>query len=77
MLPILFLVYGIGRGARSVAGEEEAGNLEVLLTTRVSPTSLVLHRAAALATGMLGLGVVLLLAGGGVLTDVQPGRPAR
>lgn len=62
MLPILFLVYGIGRGARSVAGEEESGTLEVLLMTRVSPTSLVLHRAAALAVGMLGLGVVLFLA---------------
>jgi ABC-2 type transport system permease protein len=62
MLPILFLVYGIGRGARSIAGEEEAGTLEVLLTTRVSPTSLVLHRAAALAAGMVGLGVVLFLA---------------
>jgi ABC-2 type transport system permease protein len=62
MLPILFLVYGIGRGARSIAGEEEAGTLEVLLTTRVSPTSLVLHRAAALAVATLGLGVVLFLA---------------
>jgi ABC-2 type transport system permease protein len=62
MLPILFLVYGIGRGARAVAGEEEAGTLEVLLTTRVSPTSLVLHRAAALAAGMTALGVVLFAA---------------
>lgn len=59
MLPILFLVHGIGRGARSVAGEEEAGTLEVLLTTRVTPTSLVLHRAAALVTAVCGLGVVL------------------
>ncbi|GAB1516723.1 ABC transporter permease subunit [Actinophytocola sp. KF-1] len=62
MLPILFLVYGIGRGARSVAGEEEAGTLEVLLMTRVSPTSLVLHRAAALAAGMIALGAVLFVA---------------
>jgi ABC-2 type transport system permease protein len=61
MLPILFLVYGIGRGAKSIAGEEEAGTLEVLLVTRVSPTSLVLHRAAALAVTMLGLGLVLFL----------------
>jgi ABC-2 type transport system permease protein len=59
LLPILFLVYGIGRGAKAVAGEEEAGTLEVLLTTRVSPTSLVLHRAAALATAIAGLGAVL------------------
>lgn len=62
MLPILFLVYGIGRGARSIAGEEEAGTLEVLLMTRVSPAGLVLHRAAALAAGMTGLGVVLFAA---------------
>jgi len=62
MLPILFLVYGIGRGARAVAGEEEAGTLEVLLTTRVSPVSLVLHKAAALAVAVAGLGVVLFVA---------------
>lgn len=62
LLPILFLVYGIGRGAKAIAGEEEAGTLEVLLTTRVSPTSLVLHRAAALAVAVVGLGVVLFLA---------------
>lgn len=65
VLPILFLVYGIGRGARSIAGEEEAGTLEVLLTTRVTPTSLVLNRAAALAVNLVCLGAVLLL---GVMT---------
>jgi ABC-2 type transport system permease protein len=62
MLPILFLVYGIGRGARAVAGEEESGTLEVLLTTRVSPVSLVLHRAAALAVAVVTLGAVLFAA---------------
>ncbi len=62
MLPVLFLVYGIGRGARSIAGEEEAGTLEVLLTTRVSPAGLVLHRAAALAVAVSGLGAVLFVA---------------
>jgi beta-exotoxin I transport system permease protein len=62
LLPILFLVYGIGRGARAVAGEEEAGTLEVLLTTRVSPMSLVLHKAAALTVAVAGLGVVLFAA---------------
>lgn len=62
LLPILFLVYGIGRGACAVAGEEEAGTLKVLLTTRVSPVSLVLHRAAALATAVVVLGAALFLA---------------
>jgi ABC-2 type transport system permease protein len=62
MLPILFLVYGIGRGAKAIAGEEEAGTLEVLLTTRVSPASLVLHHAVALVTAVTLLGIVLFLA---------------
>jgi ABC-2 type transport system permease protein len=62
LLPILFLVYGIGRGARAIAGEEEAGTLEVLLTTRVSPVSLVLHKAAALVVAVVGLGAVLFVA---------------
>jgi ABC-2 type transport system permease protein len=62
LLPILFLVYGIGRGAKAIAGEEEVGTLEVLLTTRVSPTSLVLHRAAALTVAVGCLGVVLFVA---------------
>ena len=37
LLPILFIVFAVGRGARAVAGEEEAGTLEVLLVTPVSP----------------------------------------
>lgn len=59
ILPILFIVFGIGRGARSIAGEEEAGTLDVLLLTPVSATRLVLQQAAALITGVLTLGAVL------------------
>jgi ABC-2 type transport system permease protein len=62
LLPILFLVYGIGRGARAVAGEEEAGTLDVLLLTRVSPVGLVLQQAAAVAAGLTALGVALFVA---------------
>lgn len=62
LLPILFLVYGISRGAKAIAGEEEAGTLEVLLTTRVSPVSLVPHKAAALAVAVVSLGLVLFAA---------------
>jgi ABC-2 type transport system permease protein len=58
MLPLLFIVFGIGRGARAIAGEEEAGTLEVLLATRVSPRTLLLQQAAALATAVAGLGAV-------------------
>jgi ABC-2 type transport system permease protein len=59
MLPILFLAFGIARGARAVAGEEESGTLEVLLVTPVSTTRLVLQQAAALAAGAVALGAVL------------------
>jgi ABC-2 type transport system permease protein len=59
MLPILFIALGIGRGARAIAGEEEAGTLEVLLVTPVSAARLVLHQAAALAATALALGFVL------------------
>lgn len=62
LLPVVFLVYGIGRGARLVAGEEQAGTLDLLLMTRVSRVGLVLQQAAAVAVGTLVLGVVLLVA---------------
>jgi ABC-2 type transport system permease protein len=59
MLPILFIIFGVGRGARAIAGEEERGTLNVLLVTPVSAVRLVLAQAAALAVGLLALGAVL------------------
>ncbi|WP_040793470.1 ABC transporter permease [Nocardia paucivorans] len=59
LLPILFLVFAIGRGARAIAGEEENGTLEVLLVTRVAPVRLLLEQAAVLVTAVLVLGAVL------------------
>jgi len=59
MLPLLFIIYGIARGSRAVAGEEEAGTLDVLLVTPLSPTRLVLQQAAAILTGLAVLGGVL------------------
>jgi ABC-2 type transport system permease protein len=59
MLPLLFLVFSIGRGARAIAGEEEAGTLEVLLVTPVSTTRLALAQGAVLAASLTALGAVL------------------
>lgn len=59
LLPTLFLVFAIGRGARAIAGEEENGTLEVLLVTRVAPVRLLLEQAAVLVTAVLVLGAVL------------------
>jgi ABC-2 type transport system permease protein len=66
MLPLLFVVFGVTRGARLIAGEEEAGTLDLLLVTRLSTTQLLLGEALALAVGMVALGgatVVGTLAG--------------
>lgn len=42
-----------------VAGEEEAGTLEVLLVTPVSTRKLVMHKPAALAVSIVMLGILL------------------
>jgi ABC-2 type transport system permease protein len=63
MLPVLFIIFAVGRGARLVAGEEEAGTLDVLLVTPVSPARLVISQAAALGTSLAGLATVLWIAG--------------
>ena len=62
MLPALFLVYGIGHGARALAGEEERGTLELLLATPVSGFRIVLDKALALAVSVTILGLTLFVA---------------
>lgn len=59
LLPALFLVYAIGRGARLVAGEEEEGTLDVLLVTPLSSRRILLQKALALTTSVVALGVAL------------------
>lgn len=61
LAPALFIVYGVGRGARAVAGEEEVGTLEVLLATPVPRTRVLLEKALALVVGLAVLGAVLFL----------------
>ncbi len=51
-LPILLLVYGIGLGARAIAGEEERGSLDLLLSAPVRRHRVVVERFAALAGGL-------------------------
>ena len=59
LLPILFLVFAIGRGARGIAGEEERGTLEVLLANGVSPIRLALEQAAVVIASVGTLAIVL------------------
>lgn len=59
IFPALFIVFGIGRGARLIAGEEEDGSLEVVLSTPTPLSRILVDKAAGLAVGLLALGAVL------------------
>ena len=62
VLPMMFLVYGISRGARMLAGEEEAGTLDLLLVTPLSTTRLLVQEATALFLSTAALGGAVLVA---------------
>ena len=62
MLPAIFIVFAVGRGARVLAGEEEDGTLELLVSLPVSRTSILLQKGAALTVGVVALAGVLFLA---------------
>jgi ABC-2 type transport system permease protein len=59
MLPMLFIILGVGRGARAIAGDEEAGTLDAVLVSPASPPRLIAAEAAALAASQMVLGAVL------------------
>jgi ABC-2 type transport system permease protein len=57
--PIVFLVFVIGSGARAIAGEEEAGTLDLLLSTPIRRRQVVFDKAAALFAATTGLALIL------------------
>lgn len=56
-LPAVFLVYAIGRGASTIAGEEEAGTLDLLLAQPISRLRLYVTKAVTLIIGVCVLGI--------------------
>jgi ABC-2 type transport system permease protein len=56
---LLAIMAAVAAGARAIAGDEEAGTLELLLAHPVSRTRLVLERFAALAATTCWLGLVI------------------
>jgi ABC-2 type transport system permease protein len=62
MIPALFLVAAVGNGAGSIAGEEDRGTLDLLLSSPLSRTRIALEKLAALCLELLALGIVLWLA---------------
>lgn len=62
LLPLLFLIFGIGAGAAAIAGEEERGTMELLLAQPLSRRRLVLEKVGAVTAALLLLAVALWLA---------------
>ena len=62
MGPLLLLILAIGAGARALAGEEEAGTLDLLLATPVARRRVVGEKFAAMVAASAGVGVVMWIA---------------
>jgi ABC-2 type transport system permease protein len=62
LAPLLMLVFSAAPVPRAIAGDEEAGTLELQLAHPVSRISLLLQRFAALAAAMAVIAVTVLLA---------------
>jgi ABC-2 type transport system permease protein len=62
LIPLLVAIFMINAGTRAVAGDEEAGTLDLLLAHPVSRTRLAVQRFAAMLVGVLLIGAALCLA---------------
>ncbi|MFV2021608.1 ABC transporter permease subunit [Micromonospora sp. LOL_023] len=62
LIPLLVAVFGITAGARSIAGDEEAGSLDLLLAHPVGRAKAALQRFAAVAVWLALTGALLWLA---------------
>lgn len=76
MLPLLLVIFAIGRGADVIAGEEERGSMDVLLAHPVTRRRVLLEKAAGVGIGLallcalvfVALAIAVPLAGLGVPT---------
>lgn len=53
IVALLMVVYAVAAGTRTIAGDEEAGTLDLIAAHPISRTRLALHRFAALATSIV------------------------
>jgi ABC-2 type transport system permease protein len=61
LAPLIFLSLAIGRGARAIAGEEERGTMDLLLSNPLRRSSVVLEKGAAILVQLICLAVVMWL----------------
>lgn len=59
MGPLLLMILAIGAGARAIAGEEEAGTLDLLLANPIARRRVVLEKFWATVAATAGVGVVM------------------
>lgn len=73
--PILLLVYAVGAGSRAIAGEEEAGSLDLLLSAPVTRRRVLLDKFWAMlaATFWLTFAMWVALLVFGPIFDLRPG----
>ena len=79
LVPLLVSVFAISFGTRAVAGDEEAGTLDLVLAHPISRTRLALQRFGALCAALLIIGTVLWMAmlaitGPGQLNEISAGE---
>ena len=79
LVPILVAVFAIAIGVKAIAGDEEAGTLDLVQAHPVSRISLALQRFLAILTAMAAVAAVMCLAvialrGPGQFTALSPGR---
>ena len=72
MYPLLLLVFAIGFGSSAIAGEEEKGTLDLLLSNPLNRSRLVLEKFIAMAICTLLLAIVFwaTMAIGGAIIDM-------
>ncbi len=59
LVPLVFLIVGIGFGSAAIAGEEERKTMDLLLANPLTRSSVVVHKLLAMAVLLAGLGLVL------------------
>lgn len=79
LIPILVAVFAIFAGVKAVAGDEEAGTLDLIQAQPVSRVSLALQRLLAVVVVLVAIAavicvVVIALRGPGQFTALSPGR---
>ena len=61
MLPILFLFYSIGTGSSAIAGEEDKGTLDIIISTPIRRSRVILEKFFSLVFGLLFLCVIVVV----------------